>query len=782
MKILDTSAKSLLLGGFGQAQASSSFPNVLLSSFSNTGAIQFRGGAGGTTPYSQLSVDASAPDMNFDSTGGIWRWRSVLNDNASAQMQLETGGLIVKKGLKLNNSTDAFGNFILSFGNSANFNSGSAVYGLKGELNNDSSGSAYGLSITAGTCTTTVASDVAGAELGIRKQGATGSITNGYGLRINSPGTSAANQITNAYGIYIRAQKSSGVVNAYGIYQADAADRNYFAGSVGIGTSAPGSQLHMKNSSASAELYVEGAGNNFNNSALVLIATNGSNVRALGTYAFDVTGGTEWFSGRPYTGSGGSDGFLISRQTGLAAHNQNTASPTVGTPFFFINSSGNVGIGTVDPQVRLEVVGAAKLGSTGNYLRLQDYYVEKEFFISFSPNGVANQKCDLYFSGNLWGLLEVCLASDFANQNAAGAICKEFQLGLQDNGTTHQIYHQSTRYSAVSALTAANFAISDVTWDGNRWRIQIVHRTNTANNVVLRVRGYLTNYSGAVTNLANAAVSSIYTIDTAVFAAPVVSFDTPVSADAGITASVAITASLSTGTGSFQTFGFESRSPVAASSGSNYQNSPAAGLYASIWSGSAAVTKWCGLQVQGRSGLSGAYGLAIGSADQSALAWFDGAGGLHVGATPPTSIGPGIINAQAGFRINGVPAPFVPVGAIVGWVENLAGTPALPAGFQRCDGSAITDAASPYNGTNTPNLNGASGANPRFLRGSTTTGTTPTTGFGGNDSHTHAITPISISVASGSGASISMSPTATGAPTPTAIPAYYQVVWIMRIK
>jgi hypothetical protein len=69
-------------------------------------------------------------------------------------------------------------------------------------------------------------------------------ITNGYGVNISSPMGGGA--ITNAYGLRVGAQAVSGVTNAYGVYQAGASDTNYFAGKVGIGTSAPGVALEVK--------------------------------------------------------------------------------------------------------------------------------------------------------------------------------------------------------------------------------------------------------------------------------------------------------------------------------------------------------------------------------------------------------------------------------------------------------------------------------------------------------------------------------------------------------
>jgi hypothetical protein len=51
--------------------------------------------------------------------------------------------------------------------------------------------------------------------------------------------------VTNAYGLYLAGLKQPFVTNAYGVYQAGSSDINYFAGNVGIGTTAPGYKLDV---------------------------------------------------------------------------------------------------------------------------------------------------------------------------------------------------------------------------------------------------------------------------------------------------------------------------------------------------------------------------------------------------------------------------------------------------------------------------------------------------------------------------------------------------------
>jgi len=124
----------------------------------------------------------------------------------------------------------------------------------------------------------------------------------------------------------------------------------------------------------------------------------------------------------------------------------------------------------------------------------------------------------------------------------------------------------------------------------------------------------------------------------------------------------------------------------------------------------------------------------------------------------------------------------VPLGAVLAWLKNLAGTPPLSANYIECNGQTLSDNASVYNGATIPNLNGASSGARRFLRGSSTSGAT-----GGADTFTPAGTistpSATVSVTSGGTPAAGGSHTHvfTGAPAGS-LPSYYEVVWVMRIK
>ena len=117
----------------------------------------------------------------------------------------------------------------------------------------------------------------------------------------------------------------------------------------------------------------------------------------------------------------------------------------------------------------------------------------------------------------------------------------------------------------------------------------------------------------------------------------------------------------------------------------------------------------------------------------------------------------------------------VPVGTVLSWLKSYTNTPSLPDGWLECDGSNVSDADSPYNGQALPDLNSAT---QRFLRGSTTSGTT-----GGSDSHTHTVTPAQHSPLMGGGPARDTgedSQVTTGGAS--ALPYYYEVVWIIKVK
>ena len=124
------------------------------------------------------------------------------------------------------------------------------------------------------------------------------------------------------------------------------------------------------------------------------------------------------------------------------------------------------------------------------------------------------------------------------------------------------------------------------------------------------------------------------------------------------------------------------------------------------------------------------------------------------------------------------------VGTIKPWLQDHANMIANPltAFWKLCDGTAISDAESPINGGQAPDLNGSVGTQ-RFLRGSTTSDDGTDNSFAGSELHAHTGTLPSHN-------NETASLTAGGyngtehytTNTSSTLPSYAHVVFIMKIK
>jgi hypothetical protein len=91
MMLIDSSGNNLLLNGLGSSAWGTDGVSALLSSSGGIPAVQLRRGAG---IFGQV-LGTTANGINFDATGGAWRWRSVLNDDNATRMLLDSLGLTV---------------------------------------------------------------------------------------------------------------------------------------------------------------------------------------------------------------------------------------------------------------------------------------------------------------------------------------------------------------------------------------------------------------------------------------------------------------------------------------------------------------------------------------------------------------------------------------------------------------------------------------------------------------------------------------------------------------
>jgi len=138
---------------------------------------------------------------------------------------------------------------------------------------------------------------------------------------------------------------------------------------------------------------------------------------------------------------------------------------------------------------------------------------------------------------------------------------------------------------------------------------------------------------------------------------------------------------------------------------------------------------------------------------------------LSIKINPAQNVGTSVEYSELG---NDVLYRLAPIGTVLAWLKSYPNTPSLPAGWVECNGQVLNDSESPYDGQTIPDLNGATGGLKRFLRGSTTSGTT-----GGSEQHNH-------------GAGTEYNAGAVYTPSRYAnanhLPPYYEVVWIMRVK
>jgi len=258
-----------------------------------------------------------------------------------------------------------------------------------------------------------------------------GTITNVYGVYAGNNFNTGT--ITNSYNLYIENTSvgSATVTNRYGIYQSGSSDKNYFSGSVGIGTAAPSYKFHVSNntngfisrftcgtsSDVNIGIFGSTAGafgsigtesnhpfNIFTNGTdRLTIATTGA-----ATFSSSVTTGGNVnlpFQGALWWNDDGSSN--TSRRRWAIASNYDTygslsfkvgtsagSEPLSGTTVMNITNAGNVGIGTSSPSYKLQIGDLANTSSvlndifiTGDRVNNDGYYARLIFGNSSQSGG-----------------------------------------------------------------------------------------------------------------------------------------------------------------------------------------------------------------------------------------------------------------------------------------------------------------------------------------------------------------------------------------------------------
>jgi len=193
----------------------------------------------------------------------------------------------------------------------------------------------------------------------------TGTVTGSAGMLVQDPSLGASSAITNCYGLYISKQKQSGVTNAWGVYQQNSSDDNYFAGSVGIGTDSPTTQLELK--AASPRLRISDSST----------VSDPSDATAIVDLYYTDNGGTPQAMGYiGFTSSGDANMEIRNALDGDLEFWTDNSTRMV------VSADGDVGIGETSPDAKLHVsTGAAAnvgvkvetvSGQTADLLQMQD--------------------------------------------------------------------------------------------------------------------------------------------------------------------------------------------------------------------------------------------------------------------------------------------------------------------------------------------------------------------------------------------------------------------------
>jgi hypothetical protein len=176
-----------------------------------------------------------------------------------------------------------------------------------------------------------------------------GTVVNAYAIQAQvSRGTGAAS-VTNGYGVRI---ENIDATNDWGVYQVDASDDNYFAGRVGVGTTAPQDALHIT-------------------------APSDFGIRMTHTDPNSPRNAISFYEGANLMGFINQRGSTFSTEGQMRRFNIGNNDPAGATGLYaggvqrmIIAANGNVGVGTTSPAAKLDVAGSVQVVGTGIVLHV----------------------------------------------------------------------------------------------------------------------------------------------------------------------------------------------------------------------------------------------------------------------------------------------------------------------------------------------------------------------------------------------------------------------------
>ena len=136
------------------------------------------------------------------------------------------------------------------------------------------------------------------------------------------------------------------------------------SGSVGIGTSTPGYGATPGGSSGNGRTYLTVVGSSANSAAVIQLAANGGGQTPNGVLEFIDIGNTASSSLRAafiYSGASGSAANNKGSFLGFATKADGVSG--AGQVNMTLDSNGNLGVGTISPDVRLSVLGSVRVGT-----------------------------------------------------------------------------------------------------------------------------------------------------------------------------------------------------------------------------------------------------------------------------------------------------------------------------------------------------------------------------------------------------------------------------------